>query len=42
MKHSSELIISAEVAKTIRNLASLGLLTVKPSKDLPIQEEVLV
>jgi ribosomal protein L7/L12 len=31
-----------EVAKTIRNLASLGLLTVKPSKELPVQEEVLV
>ncbi len=32
----------AEVAKTIRNLASLGLITVKPSKDLPVQEEVLI
>jgi len=32
----------SEIAKTIRNLASLGLLTVKPSKDLPVQEEVLV
>lgn len=32
----------AEVAKTIRNLASLGLITVKPSKDLPTQEEVFV
>lgn len=31
-----------EVARTIRNLASLGLLSVKPSKDLPIQEEVLL
>jgi O-acetyl-ADP-ribose deacetylase (regulator of RNase III)/uncharacterized protein YwgA len=31
-----------EVAKTIRNLASLGFLTVKPSKDLQLQEEVLV
>lgn len=31
-----------EVARTIRNLASLGLLSVKPSNDLPVQEEVLV
>jgi O-acetyl-ADP-ribose deacetylase (regulator of RNase III)/uncharacterized protein YwgA len=31
-----------EVARTIRNLASLGLLSVKPSHDLPEQEEVLV
>jgi transposase len=31
-----------EIAKTIRNLASLGLISVKPSKDLPVQEEVLV
>ncbi|RJQ46567.1 MAG: Appr-1-p processing protein [Nitrospiraceae bacterium] len=32
----------SEVAKTIRSLASLGLLSVKPSNDLPLQEEVLV
>jgi len=31
-----------EVARTIRTLASLGLLSVKPSNDLPVQEEVLV
>lgn len=31
-----------EVAKTIRNLASLGLISVKSSKDLPVTEEVLV
>lgn len=31
----------SEVAKTIRNLASLGLLSVKPSSDLPLQEETL-
>ena len=31
----------AEVAKTIRNLASIGLLSVKPSNDLPVTEEVL-
>lgn len=30
-----------EVARTIRNLASLGLLKVKPSNDLPIHEEIL-
>lgn len=30
-----------EVARTIRNLASLGLLSVKPSNDLPLHEEVL-
>ena len=30
-----------EVAKTIRNLASIGLLSVKPSNDLPVTEEVL-
>jgi len=29
-----------EVAKTIRNLASLGLISVKSSKDLPVAEEV--
>ena len=32
----------AEVAKTIRNLASLGLISVKSSKDLPVAEEVFV
>ena len=31
-----------EVAKTIRNLASLGLIVVKASKDLPLTEEVFV
>jgi len=31
-----------EVAKTIRNLASLGLISVRPSKDLPVAEEVFV
>jgi O-acetyl-ADP-ribose deacetylase (regulator of RNase III)/uncharacterized protein YwgA len=31
-----------EVAKTIRNLASLGLISVSPSKDLPVAEEVFV
>ena len=31
-----------EVARTIRNLASLGLLKVKPSNDLPVYEEILV
>jgi O-acetyl-ADP-ribose deacetylase (regulator of RNase III)/uncharacterized protein YwgA len=31
-----------EVAKAIRGLASLGLLAVKPSNDLPVQEEVFV
>ncbi len=31
-----------EVAKTIRNLASLGLLSVKPSEDLPMLEEILI
>ena len=30
-----------EVASTIRNLASLGFLNVKPSVDLPIQKEPL-
>lgn len=29
-----------EVARTIRNLASLGLLSVKPSNELPVKEEV--
>lgn len=33
---------NTEIARTIRKLASLGLLTVKPSKELPVQEEVLV
>jgi len=28
--------------RAIRNLASLGLLTVKPSKELPVQEEIFV
>jgi len=32
----------AEVAKTIRNLASLGLISVKSSKDLPVAEEIFV
>jgi len=32
----------AEVAKTIRNLASLGLISVKSSRELTIAEEVLV
>ncbi len=32
----------SEVAQTIRNLASLGLLSVKSSKDLPVREEILV
>jgi len=32
----------AKVAKTIQKPASLGLLTVKPRKDLPAHEEVLV
>jgi O-acetyl-ADP-ribose deacetylase (regulator of RNase III)/uncharacterized protein YwgA len=31
-----------EVAKTIRNLASIGLLSVTASKELPVSEEVLV
>jgi O-acetyl-ADP-ribose deacetylase (regulator of RNase III)/uncharacterized protein YwgA len=31
-----------EVAKTIRNLASLGLISVRSSKDLPVAEEVLI
>ncbi|MDP3297774.1 MAG: macro domain-containing protein [Thermodesulfovibrionia bacterium] len=31
-----------DVAKTIRNLASIGLLSVKPSNDLPVTEEVFV
>jgi O-acetyl-ADP-ribose deacetylase (regulator of RNase III)/uncharacterized protein YwgA len=31
-----------EVAKTIRNLASLGLISVRSSKDLPVIEEVFV
>lgn len=30
-----------EVAKTIRNLAALGWLRVKPSKDLPLPDEIL-
>jgi hypothetical protein len=38
-KHSFD---KAEVAKTIRNLASLGLISVRSSKDLPVAEEVLV
>jgi O-acetyl-ADP-ribose deacetylase (regulator of RNase III) len=33
---------SVEVANTIRNLAALGWLTVKPSADLPVSDEVLV
>lgn len=32
----------AEMAKTIRNLASLGLISVRSSKDLPVTEEVFV
>lgn len=32
----------AELAKTIRNLASLGLISVKSSEDLPLQDEVFV
>jgi hypothetical protein len=32
----------SEVAKTIRNLASLGLISVRSSKDLPVAEEVFV
>lgn len=32
----------SEVAITIHNLASSGLLTVKPIKELPVQEEIFV
>ncbi|MEW6054248.1 MAG: macro domain-containing protein [Nitrospirota bacterium] len=32
----------SEVAKTIRNLASFGLISVRSSKDLPVAEEVFV
>ncbi|MFQ5963850.1 MAG: macro domain-containing protein [Candidatus Scalinduaceae bacterium] len=35
-------LVKVEVAQTIRNLASLGLLAVKPSKDLPVHDEVSV